>query len=68
MFEKMAARKRTQDVLNDDESSFTSLLLSQNILDGLEKVGFKKPSPVQLRSIPFGKCGLGKNDLSILLK
>ena len=56
----MAAKQRTLDVLNADGCAFSSLLLSENVLQGLEKIGFKNPSPVQLKSIPFGKCGLGR--------
>lgn len=58
--ENMVAKNRTQDVLNDEDCLFSSLLLSKNVLNGLEKVGFKNPSPVQLKSIPFGRCGLGE--------
>ena len=57
---KMAANLRTQDVLFSEEWSFDSLMLSKHTLDGLRTVGFKSPSPVQAKSIPLGKCGLGK--------
>jgi len=55
---KMAANLRTQDVLISEDWSFDSLLLSKHTTDGLKVVGFRKPSPVQAKSIPLGKCGL----------
>ena len=51
--------KRTLDVLNVENTEFSSLLLAEDVLKGLKKLGFKNPSPVQLKSIPLGKCGLG---------
>lgn len=53
-------RKRTDDVLLSDGIYFSSLLLSQPVLDGLASAGFRKPSPIQLKAIPLGRCGLGK--------
>eukprot|EP00795_Rhopilema_esculentum_P002068 gene2068-17635_t len=50
--------KRTLDVLNVENTEFSSLLLAEDVLKGLKKLGFKNPSPVQLKSIPLGKCGL----------
>ena len=64
----MAPKKRTQDVLSDGDWSFSSLLLSKHILDGLKVVGFTKPSPVQVKSIPLGKCGLGLQRVTVLLR
>ncbi|TMS16431.1 putative ATP-dependent RNA helicase DDX20 [Larimichthys crocea] len=37
---------------------FNSLLLSQPVLEGLSAAGFQKPSPIQLKAIPLGRCGL----------
>ncbi|XP_070825356.1 probable ATP-dependent RNA helicase DDX20 [Chaetodon trifascialis] len=51
-------RKRTDDVLLSDGIDFGSLLLSQAVLDGLSAAGFQKPSPIQLKAIPLGRCGL----------
>ncbi|KAM6982307.1 putative ATP-dependent RNA helicase DDX20 [Tautogolabrus adspersus] len=51
-------RKRTDDVLLSDGIDFSSLLLSQAVLDGLSAAGFQKPSPIQLKAIPLGRCGL----------
>lgn len=62
---KMAApaegRFRTRDVLlPGGPSDFGSLLLSPPVLAGLEAAGFHRPSPVQLKAIPLGRCGLGE--------
>uniref|UniRef100_UPI0037E9060E probable ATP-dependent RNA helicase DDX20 n=1 Tax=Semicossyphus pulcher TaxID=241346 RepID=UPI0037E9060E len=51
-------RKRTDDVLLSEGIDFSSLLLSQAVLDGLSAAGFQKPSPIQLKAIPLGRCGL----------
>ncbi|KAK2151539.1 hypothetical protein LSH36_360g02029 [Paralvinella palmiformis] len=51
-------KKRTLDVKVKDNVDFESLLLSQDVLAGLKKCGFEKPSPVQLKAIPLGRCGL----------
>uniref|UniRef100_A0A665T577 RNA helicase n=1 Tax=Echeneis naucrates TaxID=173247 RepID=A0A665T577_ECHNA len=51
-------RKRTDDVLLSDRIDFGSLLLSPAVLDGLSAAGFHKPSPIQLKAIPLGRCGL----------
>lgn len=53
------ARKRTDDVLLSEGIDFSSLLLSRSVLDGLSAAGFQKPSPIQLKAIPLGRCGLG---------
>lgn len=53
------ARKRTDDVLLPEGLDFGSLLLSPAVLDGLSSAGFRKPSPIQLKAIPLGRCGLG---------
>lgn len=52
-------RKRTDDVLLSEGIDFNSLLLSQPVLEGLSAAGFQKPSPIQLKAIPLGRCGLG---------
>ncbi|CAG9862262.1 unnamed protein product [Phyllotreta striolata] len=49
---------KTKDVQVMENVTFDSLLLSEKVLKGLQKNGFKKPSPVQLKSIPIGRCGL----------
>ncbi|XP_006895791.1 PREDICTED: probable ATP-dependent RNA helicase DDX20 [Elephantulus edwardii] len=49
---------RTGDVLLDEPGDFESLLLSRLVLEGLRAAGFERPSPVQLKAIPLGRCGL----------
>ncbi|KAH9494687.1 hypothetical protein Btru_020233 [Bulinus truncatus] len=49
---------RTADVLITESVDFAGLLLSKNVLEGLLQAGFKKPSPIQLKAIPLGRCGL----------
>ncbi|XP_067863781.1 probable ATP-dependent RNA helicase DDX20 [Heptranchias perlo] len=53
-------RKRTGDVLLEeaDRVDFGALLLSQPVLEGLREAGFERPSPIQLKAIPLGRCGL----------
>ncbi|XP_029910747.1 putative ATP-dependent RNA helicase DDX20 [Myripristis murdjan] len=51
-------RKRTDDVLLSEGIDFGSLLLSPAVLQGLAAAGFQKPSPIQLKAIPLGRCGL----------
>uniref|UniRef100_A0A8C0QXM0 RNA helicase n=1 Tax=Canis lupus dingo TaxID=286419 RepID=A0A8C0QXM0_CANLU len=51
-------RARTGDVLLAEPADFESLLLSRPVLDGLRAAGFERPSPVQLKAIPLGRCGL----------
>ncbi|XP_064327946.1 probable ATP-dependent RNA helicase DDX20 [Phalacrocorax carbo] len=54
-----AGRFRTRDVLvPGGPADFGSLLLSAPVLAGLEAAGFHRPSPVQLKAIPLGRCGL----------
>ncbi|XP_049818765.1 probable ATP-dependent RNA helicase DDX20 [Aethina tumida] len=48
---------RTKDVLLEENVPFSSLLLPSEILQALDNLGFKKPSPIQLRAIPIGRCG-----------
>ncbi|XP_077294083.1 uncharacterized protein LOC143916456 [Arctopsyche grandis] len=56
MSEQLGVR-RTADVVLEDDVPFTSLMLSTKTLRGLEACGFVKPSPIQLRAIPLGRCG-----------
>ncbi|XP_003479052.1 probable ATP-dependent RNA helicase DDX20 [Cavia porcellus] len=50
-------RTRTGDVLLAEPADFESLLLSRPVLEGLQAAGFERPSPVQLKAIPLGRCG-----------
>jgi len=56
----MNGRQRTSDVHQTESeiAEFSSLLLSEKVLKGLEKNGFVNPSPIQLNVIPLGKFGL----------
>ena len=56
---KFNERQRTGDVLTDELVDFKSLLLSPDVLKGLSSSGFERPSPIQLKAIPLGRCGLG---------
>ncbi|XP_041952879.1 probable ATP-dependent RNA helicase DDX20 [Alosa sapidissima] len=55
---EIESRKRTDDVLLSEDIEFSSLLLSPLVLQGLSSAGFQKPSPIQLKAIPLGRCGL----------
>ncbi|XP_028652187.2 probable ATP-dependent RNA helicase DDX20 [Erpetoichthys calabaricus] len=52
------SRRRTDDVFLADKIDFSSLLLSETVQRGLAAAGFQRPSPVQLKAIPLGRCGL----------
>ncbi|KAK1152623.1 putative ATP-dependent RNA helicase DDX20 [Acipenser oxyrinchus oxyrinchus] len=54
----LQSRRRTDDVLQSEGLDFGSLLLSQPVLLGLAASGFQRPSPIQLKAIPLGRCGL----------
>lgn len=51
---------RTDDVLIQGNILFSQMLLSDRVLAGLTSNNFIRPSPIQLRAIPLGRCGLGK--------
>lgn len=50
---------KTKDVEITEDVSFRDMMLSGQVLAGLTKCNFEKPSPIQLRAIPIGRCGLG---------
>lgn len=54
---KLNKKWRSADVALDD-NLFENLMLKEEILKGLAKCGFVKPSPIQLEAIPLGRCGL----------
>ena len=56
--EEKKGRKRTRDVLVDEDIEFKGLLLSEAVQKGLSLAGFEKPSPIQLQAIPLGKFGV----------
>lgn len=51
--------EKTDDVEIQENVSFSDMMLSEKVLAGLSKCNFKKPSPIQLRAIPIGRCGMG---------
>ncbi|XP_073675370.1 probable ATP-dependent RNA helicase DDX20 [Garra rufa] len=55
---ELQTRTRTDDVLINGGVEFSSLLLSKPVLEGLSTSGFQRPSPIQLKAIPLGRCGL----------
>ena len=59
---------RSQDVRLRENVDFSALLLSDRVLKGLQKAGFRKPSPIQLEAIPMGRFGKGKffNELHLM--
>ncbi|XP_072743488.1 uncharacterized protein [Anoplolepis gracilipes] len=48
---------RTKDIKIQEDVTFFQMGLPEDILDGLTVAGFKRPSPVQLKAIPLGRCG-----------
>jgi len=50
---------RTDDVHINEDVTFAGLLLSEPVLQGLKQSGFDRPSPIQIRAIPLGRCGFG---------
>ena len=55
----LESKTRTEDVVTEEsrEKTFTDLLLSDPVLQGLTSAGFIRPSPVQLQAIPPAKIG-----------
>lgn len=58
--EKLDTIHRTRDVEINDNISFAEMMFSDAVLAGLTKNNFKNPSPIQLKAIPLGRCGMGK--------
>ncbi|XP_011176150.1 uncharacterized protein LOC105208090 [Solenopsis invicta] len=50
-------KQRTNDIKIEENVTFDQMRLPQEILDGLMSAGFNKPSPIQLKAIPLGRCG-----------
>ncbi|CAK9833346.1 Probable ATP-dependent RNA helicase DDX20 [Anthophora retusa] len=50
-------KPRTRDIKIQEDVTFFQMGFSQKILDGLSVCGFQKPSPIQLKAIPLGRCG-----------
>ena len=53
-----AKMKRSYDVAIDENVEFSSLVQNKQLLDGLSKSGYQKPSPIQLKAIPLGRLGI----------
>lgn len=60
---KLDAEERTTDVHITENINFEGLLLSEPTLAGLTACGFERPSPIQFKAIPFGRCGFGNTYL-----
>ena len=54
-----SGKKRTEDVQISENVGFSDMMIAEDILAGLKKSGFKKPSPIQLKAIPIAKLGFG---------
>ncbi|XP_057373488.1 probable ATP-dependent RNA helicase DDX20 [Daphnia carinata] len=52
------SKERTEDVDIQENLTFSDMHLSSQVLKGLTKAGYVKPSPIQLDAIPIGKCGI----------
>lgn len=59
---------RTDDILASEDVEFKNLMLPDFILCGLTAANFHRPSPIQLRSIPLLRLGLGKFQIEFLMK
>lgn len=47
---------RSKDVELSEDLTFDDFKLSQETNDGLRRCGFKRPSPIQVETIPLGRC------------
>ncbi|XP_013408807.1 uncharacterized protein LOC106172574 [Lingula anatina] len=54
----LGGKSRTADVNITENIDFAGLYLSDSVLSGLKDSGFVRPSPIQLKAIPIGRCGL----------
>ncbi|XP_014478090.1 PREDICTED: ATP-dependent RNA helicase dbp4-like [Dinoponera quadriceps] len=50
-------KSRTNDIKIQENVTFMEMGLPEKILDGLSLAGFQRPSPIQLKAIPLGRCG-----------
>lgn len=48
---------RSKDVELAEDLTFEDLKLSQETYGGLLRCGFRRPSPIQVETIPLGRCG-----------
>lgn len=54
---KDSSKSRSKDVALEEDVLFKDLLLHPKTQLGLESCGFDSPSPIQLQTIPLGRCG-----------
>ncbi|XP_046426261.1 uncharacterized protein LOC124182713 [Neodiprion fabricii] len=54
---EIGSKPRTTDIEIQEDVTFFQMAVSQRVLDGLTNAGFQKPSPIQLKAIPLGRCG-----------
>ncbi|KAK3827700.1 MAG: P-loop containing nucleoside triphosphate hydrolase protein [Benniella sp.] len=51
-------RFHSKDVQINEDLDFSSLVSNKSLLKALESAGYKRPSPIQLKTIPLGRLGL----------
>ncbi|KAF9175183.1 DEAD (Asp-Glu-Ala-Asp) box polypeptide 20 [Mortierella sp. AD011] len=51
-------RFHSKDVQINEDLDFSSLVQNPALLTGLVEAGYQRPSPIQLKAIPFGRLGL----------
>lgn len=56
---ELGSKPRTEDIEINEDVTFYQMGIKPEVLDGLTKSGFQRPSPIQLKAIPLGRCGLG---------
>ncbi|XP_076064201.1 uncharacterized protein LOC143038623 [Oratosquilla oratoria] len=52
------AKARTDDIKIQEDVDFSQMYLSDHVFQGLQQARYIRPSPIQLRAIPIGRCGL----------
>ncbi|XP_046746318.1 uncharacterized protein LOC124411300 [Diprion similis] len=54
---EIGSKARTTDIEIQEDVTFYQMGVNQRVLDGLTNAGFQRPSPIQLKAIPLGRCG-----------
>ncbi|KAF9586372.1 DEAD (Asp-Glu-Ala-Asp) box polypeptide 20 [Lunasporangiospora selenospora] len=54
----MTDQFHSKDVQINEDLDFSSLVSNERLLRGLFAAGYRRPSPIQLKTIPFGRLGL----------
>ncbi|XP_012264126.2 ATP-dependent RNA helicase dbp4-like [Athalia rosae] len=57
MAHQVDSKSRTNDIKISEDVTFFQMGLSSKVFDGLTNSGFQRPSPIQLKAIPLGRCG-----------